>query len=588
MNAIRYRHLAERIFGTPLMIEPGKLRTIGELLLPRMLGEQPGEPAAAVDVTEARSRQGPSILDGIAVIDVFGTLVQRHSSLNALSGLTSYEQLDSELSEAIKNPSVKGVLLVIDSPGGEALGVFDFANRVFGLADNPKPIWAIAEDIATSAAYLIGSATNRFYVTQSAIVGSIGVVLAHWDWSKRLGDVGIKVTHIHAGERKVDLSNFRPMDADALEHLQQLVDDHYGLFVAQVSRNRNISERAVRATKARLYVGARALEEGMADGIQTVEETLALMHDELERREVLLMGGALSATRGETTMPAIRPHKTATSDKSWDGPANEARLRTDEDASYYRKAHAWIDPDGDPKTKAAYKFINHEIAEGGEIGAANTNGCSNGIGILNGGRGGGPGAKWWKDRSGIYDHLAKHIRDHGLEPTPLKSESEAREAYMKLQEEIEVQTDAAATDLEKPGPGKVAELEETPAAIGVPGELDVTLSAEDAGDVRREAADAERQRLEAIDALALPGHDELVLELKADPGVTPEQAARRILEAEKGKRRERLQALKQDEADLERLEPDLHAAGEAEEGADEAQRILAAYNFTRGKEPQVN
>ena len=86
-------------------------------------------------------------------------------------------------------------------------------------------------------------------------------------------------------------------------------------------------------------------------------------------------------------MPAIPPHKTATTDSSWDGPAAKANLKNDADEAYYRKAFAWQDSDGDPKTKAAYKFIHHMVASGGEVGAANETACSTGIGVLNGGRG---------------------------------------------------------------------------------------------------------------------------------------------------------------------------------------------------------
>lgn len=582
MRARRYRHIAERVFGTPLTIEPAKLEVIAELLLPRFLEAGPLEqlPAAAVEVTEARAREGMALLDGgIAVIDVFGTLVQREDRLNAISGLTSYESLDRELTEAVQDPSVKGILLVIDSPGGEAMGLFDFANRIFGLADNPKPIWAIAEDFAASAAYLIGSAANRLFLTQSAIVGSIGVAMAHWDMSKRFGDAGIKITQIHAGARKIDASMHRPMDAAARAHLQQLVDDTYGLFVSQVSRNRSISERAVRATEARVYVGARAVEQGLADGVQTVSEAVALLQDELERRELLLLGAPnTAATVGGTTMPAIRPHKTATSEKSWDGPANEARLRNDGSEAYYRSAYAWIDPDGDPKTKAAYKFINHEVAQGGDVGAANVNGCSAGIAVLNGGRGGGPGAKWWKDRQGIYDHLAKHIRDHGREAPPLKSESEVKEE-LRMAEEREK---AEVTE------GRIEEtVDRDDVDAGDDGtgvELKLAVSVEDGDDVRREAAEAERNRITAIEELAGAGREALIANFKADPSVTPEKAALQILKHEKGKQAARLAALRADEADVD-LEASIDA-GEISDEAQEVQKTLAVFYDSRGTKPQ--
>jgi hypothetical protein len=116
---------------------------------------------------------------------------------------------------------------------------------------------------------------------------------------------------------------------------------------------------------------------------------------------------------------AVPSHTTATSDASWDGPANEGRVRSGENAAYYRKIYAWQDPDGDLTVKSSWRFIHHLVAGGGEPGAANVRACQTGIGVLNGGRGGTtiPDA----DRQGVWNHLAKHLRDADLEPPELKS-----------------------------------------------------------------------------------------------------------------------------------------------------------------------
>lgn len=118
-------------------------------------------------------------------------------------------------------------------------------------------------------------------------------------------------------------------------------------------------------------------------------------------------------------MGAIAIHHTETSTGNWDGPANEARLKLDGTEAYYRSAYAWQDTSGDPATKAAYRFIHHEIGGDGSVGAANNRACSTGIGVLNGGRGGTtiPAA----DRRGLYNHLAAHLRDAELEAPPLRS-----------------------------------------------------------------------------------------------------------------------------------------------------------------------
>ena len=113
----------------------------------------------------------------------------------------------------------------------------------------------------------------------------------------------------------------------------------------------------------------------------------------------------------------IRSHSADTSTKAWAGPRMETKLG-DAPAKVLRQAYAWVDPEGDPDTKAAYKFIHHEVGPRREVGPANVKACTSGIGILNGARGGAdvPAAH----RKGIYNHLARHLRDAGEEPPTLK------------------------------------------------------------------------------------------------------------------------------------------------------------------------
>lgn len=116
---------------------------------------------------------------------------------------------------------------------------------------------------------------------------------------------------------------------------------------------------------------------------------------------------------------AIPPHSTPTSDAPWDGPANVKRIPDDAPASTLRMCFAWVDPDGDPTAKSSYKFPHHFVDADGRVGAASIRACQNGIAILNGARGGAdiPDA----DRQGVYDHLARHLRDADIEPPELKA-----------------------------------------------------------------------------------------------------------------------------------------------------------------------
>ena len=117
-------------------------------------------------------------------------------------------------------------------------------------------------------------------------------------------------------------------------------------------------------------------------------------------------------------MPPIRVHHTTTTNKGWDGSTNEARLRDEENETYYRKAFAWQNDDADPRTKTAYRFIHHSVDADGKIEAANLKAASSGIAVLNGGRRGTTIPK--KDRERVYRHLAAHLKDAGQTPPELE------------------------------------------------------------------------------------------------------------------------------------------------------------------------
>jgi len=132
---------------------------------------------------------------------------------------------------------------------------------------------------------------------------------------------------------------------------------------------------------------------------------------------------------------AVAPHSTATSDAAWDGPANERRVRSGEDLAYYRRIYAWQDPDADPATKSAWRFIHHEIDADGNPGPANEKACESSIGIVNGGMGVDVSVQpWSRDREGIWRHCARHLRDAGKEPPELRSLGDGR---MKLADAFE-------------------------------------------------------------------------------------------------------------------------------------------------------
>jgi len=263
-------HLAARLFGVPLAIHRPKLDVILAVLGPRVglsdLAAAPGY----TPPTRAMSGSPP----GVAVIPIHGTLVRRTVGLEADSGLTSYTGLAAQLDAAIGNPEVSAILLDIDSPGGESGGVFGLADRI-RAACQIKPVWAVANDMAFSAAYALASAASRVYVSRTGGVGSIGVIAMHVDQSEKDAQDGVHYTAVFAGDRKNDLNPHEPISSEAHAFLKAEVNRIYGLFVETVARHRGIETSAVRDTEAGLFFGQAAVAMGLADAVGTFDDALA-------------------------------------------------------------------------------------------------------------------------------------------------------------------------------------------------------------------------------------------------------------------------------------------------------------------------
>jgi hypothetical protein len=168
-------------------------------------------------------------------------------------------------------------------------------------------------------------------------------------------------------------------------------------------------------------------------------------------------------------MPAIAVHHTATSDGSWDGPANEARLPSEEKP--LRESHAWVSADGNKDAKASYKFIHHEVGADGKVGAANLEACSAGIAALNGARGGAdiPDA----DREGVHAHLAAHLRDAGKDVPKLEGSAAAAARRTAMADNnaaaiTAAEFEAKLSEARKAGYAQALEIVSLCAVAGVP------------------------------------------------------------------------------------------------------------------------
>jgi len=212
-----------------------------------------------------------SNVERTAIIPIHGILTKKLGAFDKMLGMTSYEQIEVQVKQALEDSSIETILLDIDSPGGEVNGVFDLADFIYE-SRTKKRIIAIANDDAYSAAYAMASSAEKVFVSRTSGVGSIGVIASHIDQSGFDEKQGIKYTTVFAGNRKNDLNPHEPTTSESLESLQGEVNRLYEMFVQLIARNRNLSMERIKSTEAGLYFGEKAIEIGLADGITIFSE----------------------------------------------------------------------------------------------------------------------------------------------------------------------------------------------------------------------------------------------------------------------------------------------------------------------------
>ena len=285
---MHHAQIAQRAFNTPLMVDPAKAQAFLSGLGPRITGQEitfqglevdaADQTAASLparaslfgnDLAQRHQRNGTqpfAMIDGIAVIEIAGTLVHRGAWIGQSSGLTSYEGIAAQLQAALADPGVRGIALDIDSFGGEVAGAFDLADRI-RAARAQKPVHAFVAEHALSAGYVLASQADRIILPRTGAVGSIGVVALHTDMSGALDQKGIAVTLIHAGAHKVDANPYQPLPEAVHDQMQRELEVVRFLFAETVAAGRGdrLTQTAALATEAAVFRGTEAIAAGLAD-----------------------------------------------------------------------------------------------------------------------------------------------------------------------------------------------------------------------------------------------------------------------------------------------------------------------------------
>ncbi|UWQ93431.1 S49 family peptidase [Rhodobacteraceae bacterium M382] len=333
---MHHARIAQRAFNTPLMVEPSKALAFLSGLGPRIAGQEiifQGSDLAETDVvraglpaqtsliggnlTERDGDQGNHpflLIDGIAVIEIAGTLVHRGAWIGQSSGLTSNEGITAQIEAAVADPAVLGIALEIDSFGGEVAGAFDLADRI-RAAREIKPVRAFVVEHALSAGYVLAAQADHITLPRTGAVGSIGVVSLHTEMSGMLEQKGITVTLVHAGTHKTDANPYEPLPKPVQARMQSELEGLRTLFAQTVAagRGNRLDVHAALDTEAAVLHGAEAVAAGLADAVADPRSAFQAFAESLNHPDTIPVPPLPSRTltpqsRKETSMnPTTEP-----------------------------------------------------------------------------------------------------------------------------------------------------------------------------------------------------------------------------------------------------------------------------------------
>ena len=244
------------------------------------------------------------IVNDTAVIPIQGVIAKKMNMFARISGGVSTQLVGNDIKDALADDSIKSILLDIDSPGGTVDGTQELADIIFAGREK-KPIVAYSDGMIASAAYWIGSAADKIYISGDTIdIGSIGVVASHVDYSEWEKKIGIKTTEIYAGKYKRIASDIKPLTKEGKQYIQDQVDYLYSIFVDQIAKHKGVSSETVLKNMAdgRIFIGKQAITAGLADGVSTLDRLInkvlpVMQADRQEAKELSKLNDRLSGKK---------------------------------------------------------------------------------------------------------------------------------------------------------------------------------------------------------------------------------------------------------------------------------------------------
>lgn len=299
-----YEHVVQAVFGQPWMIRQNVLEQIAQLVRIRSAGgafsQEEVQARIAAAAGAAGPRGGARTLGAVGIIPIYGTIFPRANIMTEISGGATVSGIRTAFRQALADESIGSILFDIDSPGGMVDGIEELATEILE-ARGRKPMVSIADYMMASAAVWLGSSADEMVVSPSAMVGWVGAVAVHTEYSKADEMAGVTHTVIRHPEGKYGGNEYEPLSEKARAELQQMVEDYGTKFETQMAKARGVSVSVVRNSfgQGGGMTAARAKAAGLVDRVETFDQVV----QRLATGKVVSRGTSARAVAGESLTP---------------------------------------------------------------------------------------------------------------------------------------------------------------------------------------------------------------------------------------------------------------------------------------------
>ena len=225
------------------------------------------------DKTEQPLPQLLTVQGNVGIVDIRGSLVNGNAGWMSYFGVTGYGDIRDAMVAALQSPDVHSILLNIDSGGGAVAGVHETA-QLISRVDKIKPVFSYNGGTEASAALWLGSSARTSYVAETALTGSLGIIMVHAERSKQMEQDGVKVTVIRAGKEKALANSYEPLSKEAKAGLEEKAQALYDVFLGHVAEQRGMTDTAAdtKFGQGKEFVGKQAVDAGLVDAVGTLED----------------------------------------------------------------------------------------------------------------------------------------------------------------------------------------------------------------------------------------------------------------------------------------------------------------------------